>query len=271
MAANDLEYYLAHGGKSRILHVGDKYGYDYNAHVHNYGGWANGEFSFGNLGINVGAKLGYQRFWREGLTRKGLFPGKEFTDPVSGITVQPAKDSKGEVITSFGNSKKAHFLTYAAKLGVNYVIGGNMRVYGNVGYFNDAPTFNQVFLSPRTRNSMVDKLTTVKTFASETQHLIYNLWVETEVICHVAQFRYLAFCRVSVSLCYLCKESHELKPVLLWHSHAHLSASLANLLFPRLLSMLLAVVEETEKDVITLIYGSLTKVRTKEIAHKLHL
>ena len=167
MAANDLEYYLAHGGKSRILHVGDKYGYDYNAHVHNYGGWANGEFSFGNLGINVGAKLGYQRFWREGLTRKGLFPGKEFTDPVSGITVQPAKDSKGEVITSFGNSKKAHFLTYAAKLGVNYVIGGNMRVYGNVGYFNDAPTFNQVFLSPRTRNSMVDKLTTVKTFASD--------------------------------------------------------------------------------------------------------
>ena len=42
-----------------------------------------------------------------------------------------------------------------------------MRVYANVGYFNDAPKFSQVFLSPRTRNSMVDKLNTVKTFSSD--------------------------------------------------------------------------------------------------------
>ena len=117
--------------------------------------------------MNAGVKLGYQRFWREGLLYKGLFPGKEFVDPVSGLTIEPAKDDNGEIITSYGPSKKASFLTYAGKLGVNYVIGGNMRVYGNVGYFNDAPNFNQVFLSPRTRNSMVDNLTTVKTFASD--------------------------------------------------------------------------------------------------------
>lgn len=167
MAQNDLDYYLNNGGKSRILKVGDKYGYDYYAHVRNYNGWANGEFDFGNLGVNVGAKLGYQSFWREGLLDKGLFPSSTFVDPVTGNTVEPVKDKDGEVITSAGNSKKANFFTYAAKMGVNYVIGGNMRVYGNVGYFNDAPNFNQVFLSPRTRNSMVDNLTTIKTFASD--------------------------------------------------------------------------------------------------------
>ena len=167
MAQNDLEYYLGHGGQARILKEGDKYGYDYYAHVRNYSGWANGEFDFGNLGINVGARLGYQSFWREGLLNKGLFPSTSFVDPATGITVEPVKDKNGELITSAGNSKKAGFLTYAAKLGLNYVIGGNMRVYGNVGYFNDAPNFNQVFLSPRTRNSMVDNLTTVKTFASD--------------------------------------------------------------------------------------------------------
>ena len=167
MAQNDLDYYLNNGGKARVLQVGDKYGYDYYAHVCNYNGWANGEFDFGNLGINVGAKLGYQSFWREGLLDKGLFPSTTFVDPATGNTVEPVKDKNGEVITSAGNSKKADFLTYAAKMGVNYVIGGNMRVYGNVGYFNDAPNFNQVFLSPRTRNSMVDNLTTVKTFASD--------------------------------------------------------------------------------------------------------
>ena len=167
MAQNDLDYYLNHGGSAQVLHEGDKYGYDYYAHVRNYGGWANGEFTFGNLGINVGAKLGYQSFWREGLVYKGLFPGKEFTDPATGQVVEPARDASGEVITSYGNSEKANFLTYAGKLGINYVIGSKMRVYGNVGYFNDAPNFNQVFISPRTRNTMVDGLTTVKTFASD--------------------------------------------------------------------------------------------------------
>ena len=167
MAQNDLVYYLEHNGASRTLGVGDKYGYDYYAHVHNYGGWANGQFTFGNLEVNAGLKLGYQSFWREGLLYKGLFPGKQFVDPLTGATVEPAKDANGEVITSYGNSKKASFFTYAGKLGVNYVIGGNMRVYGNLGYFNDAPNFNQVFLSPRTRNSMVSDITTAKTFTSD--------------------------------------------------------------------------------------------------------
>ena len=36
-----------------------------------------------------------------------------------------------------------------------------------MGYFNDAPKFNNVFLSPRTRNSMVQNLTTSKTFSSD--------------------------------------------------------------------------------------------------------
>ena len=42
-----------------------------------------------------------------------------------------------------------------------------MRVYANMGYFNDAPKFNQVFLSPRTRNTMTKDLTTVKTFSTD--------------------------------------------------------------------------------------------------------
>ena len=44
---------------------------------------------------------------------------------------------------------------------------GNQRVYANVGYFNEAPKFNQAFLSARTRNSLVDNLETVKTFSSD--------------------------------------------------------------------------------------------------------
>ena len=167
MAQNDLDYYINNNGSAQILHEGDKYGYDYYAHVQNANGWLNGRFTLGKFSANIGGKVGMQTFWREGLVRKGLFAGEAFTDPVTLTKVEPATDDNGKVITSYGNSEKASFLTYAGKIGLNYVIGGNQRVYANVGYFNDAPNFNQVFLSPRTRNSMVDDLTTVKTFASD--------------------------------------------------------------------------------------------------------
>ena len=162
---NDLDYYLTNGS-ARNIYKGDKYGYDYNVHVRNLGGWVNAKYAVGNLDISLGGRLGYTGFWREGLVRKGLFPGDSFVDPVTGATVYPSGND-GIVSTSKGNSEKANFLTYAGKLGLNYVIGGNMRVYANVGYFQDAPTFNQVFVSPRTRNDMVQDVAPVKTFSSD--------------------------------------------------------------------------------------------------------
>ena len=168
---NNLDYYLVNR-EAPVLHKGDKYGYDYYAQVRNYGGWLSGTFTAGSFSGALSGRLGYDSFWREGLVRKGLFPGlapngNVLVDPVTGVTAEPTYESDGSVTTSLGRSKKAEFLTYAGKLNLNYVLGGNMRVYGNVGYFNDAPKFTQAFLSPRTRNSMVDNLTTVKTFASD--------------------------------------------------------------------------------------------------------
>ena len=166
---NDLTYYQIHGFAQK-LKEGDKYGYDYYAHVQNYGGWINGHFTFGRLSADLGGRIGYESFWREGLLRKGLFPGR---DPygnklvVDGQTVEPSYDSQGYLITSKGNSRVSQFLTYAGKATLNYVIGGNMRIYANMGYFNDAPRFNQVFLSPRTRNTMVTSVKPVKTFTSD--------------------------------------------------------------------------------------------------------
>ena len=161
---NDLDYYLSNG-KARELKVGDKYGYDYLAQVRDFGGWANGHFVFGNFSADLAGRLGYNSFWREGLLRKGLFPGQP-EDATMAAAWQNA-GIKATDETSYGKSDVLGFLTYAAKLGLNYIIGGNQRVYANVGYFNDAPKFNQAFLSPRTRNTIMDDLTTVKTFASD--------------------------------------------------------------------------------------------------------
>jgi len=168
---NDLNYYLINGA-ARELHVGDKYGYDYYAQVRNAEAWLTGKMVSGAFSATLGGRIGYESFWREGLVRKGLFPGlapngNKMTDPATGETIEPSYEPDGSVTTSYGKSNVARFLTYAGKLNLNYVIGGNMRLYANVGYFNDAPKFNNVFLSPRTRNSMVQDLTTIKTFSSD--------------------------------------------------------------------------------------------------------
>ena len=168
---NNMDYYMINRDAQKI-YKGDKYGYDYYAQVRTFGAWLSGRFVAGPFSASLSGRIGYDGFWREGLVRKGLFPGlapngSKLVDPLTGEVIEPTYESDGSVTTSLGKSKTAQFLTYAGKLNLNLVLGGNMRIYANVGYFNDAPKFNQVFLSPRTRNSMVDNLTTVKTFASD--------------------------------------------------------------------------------------------------------
>ena len=166
---NDLDYYMKHG-KAEAITKGEKYGYDYYAQVRNFGGWLNGSFTFGNFGLTLGGRINYESFWREGLVRNGLFPGLDQNGNklvVDGVTIEPTYDPDGSVTTSLGKSQTAKFLTYAGKLGLNYVIGGTMRVYANVGYFTEAPKFNQAFLSPRTRNTMMTNLKPERIFSSD--------------------------------------------------------------------------------------------------------
>ena len=166
---NDLDYYFK-AGAARVLHKGDKYGYDYLAHLHKYNVWLDNHFKAGAFRAHVAGQIGNHTLWREGLVRKGLFAG---LDDKGNIIYDEAGnpltsyDSFGEVISSKGNSKKAHFLTWAVKSGMELALGSRVRVYGNLGYFHDAPTFNQSFLSPRTRNSLIPDLTTIKTFSGD--------------------------------------------------------------------------------------------------------
>ena len=166
---NDLDHYFM-AGAARTLKQGDKYGYDYIAHVHKYIAWMDNRFNFGALKGHVGGQVGNHALWREGLLRKGLFAGLDDNGNLiydeNGVLLT-TWDSNGEVITSKGNSKKAYFLTWGVKGGLELALGSRMRIYGNAGYFHDAPTFNQSFLSPRTRNSMIPDLTTFKTFSSD--------------------------------------------------------------------------------------------------------
>ena len=169
---NDLDFYLSHGGQPQILREGDVYGYDYFANVRSISIWGNMKMTFGNFSGSFGGRIGYTKLWREGNVRKGLFPGtKEEVAEINtryGTSIEPVIDPlTHKEVTSLGKSDAVGKPTGAVKLNLNYVIGGNMRVYANVGYFRDAPTFNQAFVSARTRNTLTPNLTSIKTLASD--------------------------------------------------------------------------------------------------------
>lgn len=144
---NDLDYFKENG-HPQILYKGDKYGYDYYANILDFQGWATGTLSFGALNLHLSGAAGYNTFWRTGLVRKGLFPD----------------DSKGD-------SQKPSFFTWKGKFGADYSIKGGHSISANAAFISDAPKFNQAFISPRSRNTLVPHLDNIKTFSSDVNYL----------------------------------------------------------------------------------------------------
>lgn len=168
----DLDYWLDKG-TAQILKKGDKYGYDYYAQVRSTKLWANGKFESGPFKSNVAARVGYERFWRDGLMRNGLFPGTKADGSdyiIDGVNL--TQDGGGQ--SSYGKSEVAGFVVGAVKGGAEYVLPGGHRFYANVGYFEDAPKFSGAFLSPRTRNTLMDGLTNTKTFSADVNYQLSN-------------------------------------------------------------------------------------------------
>ena len=172
---NDLDYFLDHNEAEKITR-GGKYGYDYLAQIRRANVWANGSYNLGGFTANLAASIGYDSFWRDGLVRKGLFAGLDDNgQPIEYAgRVLTTYDKDGNPVTSKGKSDVAEFLTWSAKLSLAYELAGGHRFSVNAGYFNDAPTFSQAFVSARTRNTMVDGLTTVKTFSSDVNYQYSN-------------------------------------------------------------------------------------------------
>ncbi len=147
---NNLDYYEANG-HAPIVGKGDKYGYDYYAHVRNAKLWAIWNFNVGRVEGFVAGEAGYAGLWREGLYRKGSFENN-----------------------SKGNSEKQNFFVYTGKGGLTYKISGANSLSASVAYLEQAPSFQSSFVSPRTRNDVTPGLTTEKIFGAD---LSYDLRV----------------------------------------------------------------------------------------------
>ncbi|MBO5832955.1 MAG: carboxypeptidase regulatory-like domain-containing protein [Alistipes sp.] len=169
---NNMAYYNAHG-HAQAAKEGDKYSYDYYAHVRQGQVWAMYEISAGGFTANIGGEVGMSSMWRQGLWEKGLFQNAN------------AGDNRG--LTSFGNSDKINHLTYKAKVNLAYQFSGAHSLELNATAMQNAPMFNNAFVSARTRNQITPGLSAEKIYGVD---LTYNLrlpWLRARLSAYYTQ------------------------------------------------------------------------------------
>lgn len=125
---------------NRVVKEGDTYGYSYYAHYKSSKAWGVARSQYKDMESFLAAEIGTTQFYREGLFQKGLF-----------------KDN------SLGNSEKQNFFTYNIKAGITKKISMYHSISINAALIQNAPYFQDGFVSPRTRNTVAPGLEGDKT------------------------------------------------------------------------------------------------------------
>lgn len=115
--------------------VGDVFGYDYDLNRQNYGGWGQVSANLSKFDFFGAFNLSQTTFWRTGHMKNGKFADN-----------------------SYGDSEKQNFFNYGTKGGVTYKITGRHYLYAEGAYMTKAPYLRNAYVSPRTRDYVVDNL-----------------------------------------------------------------------------------------------------------------
>lgn len=150
---------------NRIVKEGDRFGYSYKSTVHKTMGWAQGQFKFDRFDFFTAFHLASTTFYRTGDYRNGLF----------------ANNSEGD-------SEKQDFNTFGIKGGATYKLNGRNYFFLNGAYETRAPLFENVYVSPRTRNDAIPDLTTEKITSFEGGYLLRAPRVKIRTTLFYTQF-----------------------------------------------------------------------------------
>lgn len=140
---NDLNH------PNSLVYEEDTFGYNYQLYNTKMNAWAKALFVYDKVDFFVSGNVSSTSFWRNGLYKNGKFADN-----------------------SFGESAKTDFLNYGLKAGVTYKIDGRNYLYINGLYMTKAPFVRNAFISPRTRNQIVDDLKSETIFGGEAAYLL---------------------------------------------------------------------------------------------------
>jgi len=134
---------------NRILHEGDKFGYNYDINIKKGSVWLQGVFKFRKIDLFVSTEHSYTSFYRYGNVKSGLF-----------------RDN------SYGKSKTYNFYNSGIKGGITYKINGRNYLFANGSYLSRAPFFENAFLAPRTRDFVQEDLRSEEILTTEAGYVM---------------------------------------------------------------------------------------------------
>ncbi|NOQ71471.1 MAG: TonB-dependent receptor [Crocinitomix sp.] len=134
---------------NRTVGVGDVYANNY--YIMNINATAFSQINYRTKRVDYYAavELSDEQFYREGLFQTGLFPDN-----------------------SLGKSETKNFINYAVKGGATFKISGRQYITANAAYLTEAPTSRTAFISPRTRNVMVDDLKNETIYTGDINYIL---------------------------------------------------------------------------------------------------
>lgn len=150
---------------NRVLRVGDRFGYDYDATIFKTNFWSQGQWKFDRVDVFAAAEISTTSYYRTGNVKNGLFQDN-----------------------SFGDSEKQSFKNYSVKVGATYKINGRNYLFANASSATRAPFFENAFVSARTRNQLAPNLINEKIASFEGGYLLRAPRTKGRLVGYFTQF-----------------------------------------------------------------------------------
>lgn len=151
---------------NRLIQTGDRYYYNYISRFNKALWWGQAVLTYNKFDLFGAVSFGFNSFTREGLFRSGLYEN-----------------------SSYGESPRQNFSIYALKGGITYKVSGRHYLFVNGSINQDAPTFDNTFVSPRTRNQTVTKPTEQKSSTLEAGYLLHAPRVNGRLVGYVTDIK----------------------------------------------------------------------------------
>ena len=150
---------------NRVLHKGDVYGYDYSINTQKANIWMQLNGSRQRVDYFAALSFQYLFYQRDGHMQNGLFREN-----------------------SLGRSEPNEFTNYACKGGITYKINGRKYLYLFAGSETKAPLFDDVFISPRTRNTEQEEIRNQKIQSVEAGYVWNSPMIKMKISGYATRF-----------------------------------------------------------------------------------
>ncbi len=149
----------------RHVKEGDTFGYDYDLNRQKYGGWGQISAKLKKFDFFATFNTSQTVFWRTGHMKNGKFPED-----------------------SYGDSEKQSFFNYGTKGGITYKITGRHYLYAEGAYMTQAPYLRNAYVSPRTRDFVVDNLKSETIYSVEGGYHIRSPLIKLRFTAYYTKF-----------------------------------------------------------------------------------